>query len=199
MGWTCTHREKGEYTNLEWFRKEGFHRPEQGYELLDLAAVGFTELYGAYKIPDGRVVGLVILTHWKRVKDDAFGWADDFNYCWKEMDESMGPGAVDCPKRILDLLTPHDGRENEYAREWRAECWKRHIEKPKVTKGRRLRFTKPITFTDGLEADTFEFVKRTTFKRLLPLDFTPEIGEPFYHGGLVRITRWADREYEVVA
>jgi len=42
-----------------------------------------------------------------------------FNFSYKDMDETMGPGYYDCPKGILDLLTPTD---SEYANEWRRKC-----------------------------------------------------------------------------
>ena len=41
------------------------------------------------------------------------------NFSYKDMDESCGPCYYDCPKGILDLLTPTD---NEYANNWRAKC-----------------------------------------------------------------------------
>ena len=45
---------------------------------------------------------------------------DYFNFAYKDMDESCGPYKYDCPKGILDLLTP---TENEYALEWRRQCY----------------------------------------------------------------------------
>lgn len=51
-----------------------------------------------------------------------------FNFSYKDMDESCGPCHNDCPKRILDLLTP---TESEWANEWRAACYKNHEEKKK--------------------------------------------------------------------
>jgi hypothetical protein len=44
---------------------------------------------------------------------------DYFNFAYKDMDESMGPAYCDCPKGILDLLSPTD---NEWANEWRQAC-----------------------------------------------------------------------------
>ena len=43
-----------------------------------------------------------------------------YNFAYKDMDETMGPYKIDCPKGILDLLTP---TENEYALEWRKACY----------------------------------------------------------------------------
>jgi hypothetical protein len=45
---------------------------------------------------------------------------DYFNFAYKDMDETCGPFKCDCPKGILDLLTP---TENEYANEWRKQCY----------------------------------------------------------------------------
>ena len=44
---------------------------------------------------------------------------DYFNFSYKDMDETMGPFKYDCPKGILDLLTPTD---NECANNWREAC-----------------------------------------------------------------------------
>lgn len=44
---------------------------------------------------------------------------DYFNFSYKDMDESVGPYYYDCPKGILDLLTPTD---NELANNWRMKC-----------------------------------------------------------------------------
>lgn len=52
---------------------------------------------------------------------------DHFNFSYKDMDESYGPCYYDCPKGILDLLTPTD---NEYANNWRAKC-REQLEKKK--------------------------------------------------------------------
>lgn len=43
-----------------------------------------------------------------------------FNFSYKSMDETVGPYKYDCPKGILDLLTP---TESEWANEWRKKCY----------------------------------------------------------------------------
>lgn len=55
---------------------------------------------------------------------------------------------------------------------------------PKVQPGDTIRFAVPLKFTNGAETDTFTFIERTTFRS--------------ESGGLYRITRWKDRDYEVV-
>ena len=58
-----------------------------------------------------RIFGVVFLT-----STDA---KSHFNFSYKDMDESMGPGGEDCPIGILNLLSPTD---NEYANAWRDRC-----------------------------------------------------------------------------
>ena len=45
-----------------------------------------------------------------------------FNFSYKDMDETYGPYQYDCPKGILDLLTPTN---NEVALKWRETCRER--------------------------------------------------------------------------
>lgn len=54
----------------------------------------------------------------------------DNGFCYKEMDETLGPVQAECPAKILDLLTPTD---NENANEWRARC-RRNLEQAEVRK-----------------------------------------------------------------
>lgn len=51
-----------------------------------------------------------------------------FNFSYKDMDETSGPCYYDCPKGILDLLTPTD---NEWANNWRNKCHEQLNEKKK--------------------------------------------------------------------
>ena len=51
---------------------------------------------------------------------------DYYNFAYKGMDETCGPHKYDCPKGILDLLTP---TESEYANEWRKACYENLAQK----------------------------------------------------------------------
>ena len=51
---------------------------------------------------------------------------DYYNFAYKDMDESYGPCQCDCPKGILDLLSP---TENEYALQWRKACYENIVKK----------------------------------------------------------------------
>jgi len=50
---------------------------------------------------------------------------DNTEWGYKDMDETMQPYYYDCPKGILDLLTPTD---NEGANKWREECRRQRAE-----------------------------------------------------------------------
>ena len=56
---------------------------------------------------------------------------DYYNFGYKDMDETMGPGDCDCPKSIIALLSETD---NEYALYWRQKCLDRCNGKPKLSK-----------------------------------------------------------------
>jgi hypothetical protein len=45
---------------------------------------------------------------------------DYYNFAYKDMDEGCGPGQCDCPKGILDLLSPTD---SQWANDWRKACY----------------------------------------------------------------------------
>ena len=70
--------------------------------------------YGALKLRDGRVIGTAVLTCGGERNSHYF------NFGYKAMDETVGPCCYDCPKSILNLLTPTD---SEWANEWRRKCY----------------------------------------------------------------------------
>lgn len=75
---------------------------------------------------------------------------DYFNFSYKDMDESMGPYNYDCPKGILDLLTPTD---SEWANNWRQACREHYAKKNnpnalnKLPLGSVIQFTLPYDTT----------------------------------------------------
>ena len=90
------------------------------YEVVKSAMVGST-YYAAVKKtifeteaePEKEgVFGVVILT--------SVNNKDYFNFSYKDMDESAGPGYYDCPIGIHDVHTP---TEYAWAKEWRERCY----------------------------------------------------------------------------
>lgn len=110
-----------------------------------------------------------------------------YNFTYKDMDETMGPGADNAPRAVLEALT---ATEHEYANAWRARCWenvKREEAKPRVSRGARIRFSTPLTFTGGFhtsEDTVFEVLRRD---ELRVVDA----------GMRVRIPRWRTRDFSV--
>jgi hypothetical protein len=90
------------------------------YEVLKSRMVGST-YYAAVKMtryatetePEKvQVIAAVVLT--------AVDSKSYYNFSYKDMDETVGPYKYDCPKSILDLLTPI---ESEWANNWRKACY----------------------------------------------------------------------------
>ena len=141
MGWTsyhATHYKNGKVdrkAECDAYFMEGLNRGF--YDVLKSSMVG-SVYYAAVKplkhygkdengnetildIPmdEQRVWGVVMLT-----STDS---KDYFNFSYKDMSESCGPCYYDCPKGILDLLSPTD---SEWANNWRAKC-REQLEKKK--------------------------------------------------------------------
>lgn len=158
MGATSQHRDKG-MSDREFFGNEFFlgnHRrilecatmPAGGgeWQRVFYAAVENGE-DAAYE--PGRVWALVVLMHWSR--------ADYFNFTYKDMSETMGPGEDTCPAKILDLLSPTD---SEWANQWRERCRTNAARREaarQVKHGDVVRFAQPITFANDCSASRFRF------------------------------------------
>lgn len=135
MGWTsyhATHYKKGKIdrkAECDAYFLEGLNRGF--YEVLKSSMVGST--YYAAVMPlkksggrdeNGDYIYVDVPEEERRVFAAVFLTSTDikdyFNFSYKDMDESMGPHHNDCPKGILDLLTP---TESEWANEWRKACY----------------------------------------------------------------------------
>lgn len=130
MGWTSYHATH--YKNGKVDRKaeldENFTWSNDRWitEIIKSRMVG-SVYYAAVKKTDIKtneyeIVGAVVLTCGKDRKDPYF------NFGYKDMSEFSGPRYYDCPKSILDLLTPTD---SEWALEWRQKC-RENLNKPKL-------------------------------------------------------------------
>jgi hypothetical protein len=111
------------------------------------------------------------------------------NFGIKLVDESMGPFEADPPARVLATIEREVPEPpNDYAAEWRRKCHAlaaKRAEARKVKPGAVIRLTAPLSFSDGVERDTFRFVKGSRFTSVTD-------GIP------VSVTRWRDRDFEVV-
>lgn len=113
MGWTSYHVDGNIDKKAECRKNIG-----ELYPVLKDTMRGNT-YYAAVKNenPDsehyGDVFGLVIKTS---VDNKEY-----FNFAYKMIEDNMGPCEAECPKAILDLLTPTDSK---WANEWRDRCYK---------------------------------------------------------------------------
>jgi hypothetical protein len=201
MGWLYYYRPPGE-TDVAHFRAKF----TDGYELLDgmtlRAPIGSgyqSVLYGALREKrTGHVEAFVALLNRGRSQ-----YTGDANFGYKDMTETMGPAERECPRRILEMLTPLDvifaGEDPEtnssyrWAREWREACWanvRKRESRTTAKKGDTLKFAQPLEFANGDTLDTLVLVdaRRNQFARP-GREFSPAY----------RISRWRDREFEVVA
>jgi hypothetical protein len=178
MGWDQLHRAPG-LSNRDFF----------GAQL----ASGFTIVAdGARRVPAGNEYQIV---YYAAIRDERTGdvsasvilmrWtpASFLNFTYKWMDETVLPIECEAPESVLAALT---ATEHESALQWRqnaAAAAERRSDRPTVSPGDRVRFTKPLHFTNGLEQTTFTLVKRSTFRT---------------GGLLVKIPNWLLREHALV-
>jgi len=71
--------------------------------------------------------------------------------CWKVMSDASYPNAVDCPKKLLNMLPVGD--PDSWSEKWRAHCLEKHAAKAEEAKRQRavkngdtIVFTCPINF-----------------------------------------------------
>ena len=114
MGWSGNTIDS--FNGIKAFMKDyyNFDAPSYTMTLLDYAVLNRNTVYAAVETvvkADGsrEVWAAVILFRFNRRE-----------YMYRNMEESMGPCEIACPKRILELLTP---TTNEYAVKWRKKCW----------------------------------------------------------------------------
>jgi len=81
----------------------------------------------------------------------------DYNFGYKDMDETMGPYSYDCPRSILDKLTPTD---HEYALKWRRECERRLELNARLKPGSVVEFKEELSFGVWGSTKRFEAVDR---------------------------------------
>lgn len=137
MGWTGIH--------ATHYKRGGINRKAECDSLFNDDMVNRErQVIGKFEVLKSTMVGSVYYAAVKRTKfatetepEDSKVFAavcltsidrkDYFNFSYKDMDESCGPCYYDCPKGILDLLSP---TENEWVNNWRAKC-RENLEKKK--------------------------------------------------------------------
>ena len=183
MGWTGTHKEAGE-TLEQFFDREmqddNFKWVGKGCKKGDAYYRAMTDLR------TGKVFCMVCLVR-----------IDNKEYCnitYKDMTDSMGPCAYECPDRILDLLTETD---SEWGKEWREKCRannRKAKDANKMAVGTVIRFKNPISFSNDRMVTDFKIVLNPWAKRKTKALLALHEDGNFY----ARVTKWKEQEYEIV-
>jgi hypothetical protein len=112
MGWSGAVKPKG-VTPREFILSESYTWRANDYRVVD-HAVKAGALYVAVEcMATGEVYASVTIYEHRNGM-----------FYWKDMDETMGPNASECPVKILRQLTPLANESgNEFAVAWRARCY----------------------------------------------------------------------------
>ncbi len=119
---------------------------------------------------------------------------DGFIFGYKCMTEDMGPCEAECPKQIIELLTP---TESSIANEWRERCqkfllFKNEIaKKPKLKPGQLVEFDVPIHMTDKTQHKMLEVTTSPLRPRQI-IFRSPETG------AIYRVRNVRERAYKVI-
>ena len=152
MGWVSYHREKGESDRAHLSREL---LDNTAHEIVTCASKNGVFYAAVRTNATGEVWALVVLMRRTR---------GEFNFAYKDMDETVGPTAVDAPPAVLDALTP---TTNDYALAWRERCRANLVRRTAVrhrlrdvTEGVVIRMSSLLQFGNGLEARLFRCVER---------------------------------------
>lgn len=146
MGWLTMHETR---TAKQVFLD--MYKDEPNFEIVDIAIKNFRTAYIAVKnLERGYIFCQTYMIH--RAPKSYY------NFGYKPVSEFMGPTNDDCPKKILDKLTPLNkiarmdnfGESSiEWAKNWRERCYKNIENSNKLSKGGIIKLNQPINFTNG--------------------------------------------------
>ena len=149
MGWSSIYT--GRLTSQERKQRIDRVRTWEHEEVVKSCMVGTTYYAAVRRKDDGFVYAVVALT---RMENGEF-W-------YKDMSEFCGPVEEKCPIGILNLLSPTD---NEFAREWRKNCFANHKKKLRL---RKMKVSSLFGFTIKTNQG---YVKKLTKARLVLNDY----------------------------
>lgn len=116
MGWTYSTSWPTREVLLEYLRSDG--RMGENYELVRSCAVGNNHWYVCRYKPDNTMhIGLDLMSGGGR----QHGWG------YKALDETMGPGELNCPVAYIKLVASFD--QGGYSRAWRQLVLERAVER----------------------------------------------------------------------
>lgn len=174
MGWTSYH--------ATYYKNGKIDRKAECDKLYNSDAVSWNEdhkVVGKYEVLKSSMIGTIYYAAVKRTifatKDKPedikiFGTVcltstdskDYYNFAYKDMDETCGPYKYDCPKAILDLLSPTD---SEYANEWRKKCYENLAKKKNPNGFNKLPVDTVIKVIMPFDTNYFKAGQEVTLKK----------------------------------
>lgn len=177
MGWTYTDKP---FNVCEYFRDNfTWDNEKSSARCLKASMVKRRVVYAAVErvtkeTGEKQVFAAVCLLHFTRSKDG-------YNFGYKDITEFYGPSESDCPKVILDMLSPLPEPPNNdcgiaWAKKWRERCYAnlKARKELKFAIGTKIVYTNPIAFSDGSKPTVL------ICRRAKPLRFTDETGYGTY-------------------
>ena len=196
MGWT-TFAHRGASSRELCIREVASNNEHFTDTVVDSAQVGSTIYMVVLRRPKGEWTPNSIYVN---DEDGTVRWLAVFltsrrkgEFGYKDMEESMGPCAITCPRRLIDTASPLRGT-GSYAAEWRAKCAAHR----KLTSARktlvddtRIKLPEPLDYS-GVQVDTFEAA--TVIRRGRKMQVFRAIPQGF----MCRITKLAQREFTIL-
>lgn len=212
MGWTsynATHYKKGKIdrkAECDAYFMEGLNKGH--FNVLKSAMVGSTyyaAVQGIVKNVGKNENGETIYEPLPENERTTFGVVfltstdarDYYNFSYKDMDETCGPGCCDCPKGILDLLSPTD---NEYANEWRQACYENIAKKKnpnslsKLPVGTEIQVTMPFDTKYFSKGDVVKLIKKKNWHNTRTMWYNPRYNCKF----TASLMKALEGHYEVI-
>ncbi|WP_315922438.1 DUF6927 domain-containing protein [Mesorhizobium sp. SP-1A] len=159
---------------------------------LDAAMVNMSEIYIAVEQTDKygikTVVADIMQIKFANEKEDGINYPQ---MGYNAYGEQCGVHQINCPQRILDLLTPTDDKTSN---EWRRKCRERLEHRASVSKlqaGDYIQFEEPIRFRSGEQRDTFKI--RVFNKKKVLVAVSNDTGETLFHAS---IGNWRDMAFK---
>jgi hypothetical protein len=153
MGWTFTFKPKHQ-SLLAFFRDRWVSSmPGREREILDCAVVARKTAYVACRVSCEKKEPYVFAA----ICFLAYRPHDEFNFGFKDCDESMGPYAYECPERILKLLTDLP-EPSEHSKNWREKCWANLAARktaPRLAVDVMIKTAEPVKFFGGIRESLF--------------------------------------------
>lgn len=162
MGATGLYRPKG-ISHKDFFQQQW--DPEgKRQRVLAAAASGSVVYCAVEQIETGHVFPVAVQT-WRHPRAEQ-------NFTYKEATESQGPNEIQCPQKILDMLSPLDemyepgSNAHTWAKQWRDDCIafnQRMQSQPKIKPGDAIKLSRKVEFQNGIIEDVFIFKEKSSF------------------------------------